>query len=162
MFSLHADDTMILFFAFSFHWFSDYDRNTIPVTFGTQTHNEGHYSTLRFDKNMFRQRMCVIFYWLEREILLFKLLIFLLNWINIRTHPARAQYIILSNADTKMNMSPALKKAVRRLINPNSLEKLTKAKFHAFCLFFLSINWMLQCCFCCLCSDFLASRHMEC
>ena len=82
------------------------------------------------------RRMCVIFYWLEREILLFKLLIFILNWINIRTHPARAQYIILSNADTKMNMSPALKKRViRRLINHNSLEKLAKAKFHAFCLF---------------------------
>ena len=54
MFSLHADDTMNLFFSSSFHWFSDYHRDTIPVTFGTQTHNEGHYSTLRFDKNMFR------------------------------------------------------------------------------------------------------------
>ena len=54
MFSLPTDDTMNLFFSFSFHWFSDCHRNTIPVTSGTQAHNEGHYSILRFDTNMFR------------------------------------------------------------------------------------------------------------
>lgn len=67
----------------------------------------------------------------------FKLSIFILNGINIRAHPPRAQYIILSNADTKMNTFLAFKKAVsRRLINNSSLEKLVKGKFHAFSYFF--------------------------
>ena len=41
MFSLPTDDTMNLFFSFSFQWFGECHMNTIPVTSGpqTSTHN---------------------------------------------------------------------------------------------------------------------------
>lgn len=72
------------------HEYSSSDTCGIQIS----THSEGHYRELSVDTNMFRPKnMCQMLHWLEKDILTLKLYIFIFNWINIVTHPPRAQYI---------------------------------------------------------------------